>query len=135
MSDESVVLNRLTELVMESYALSSPAEINRGWCFVWAWIAHRIFPRSQLIYGSGHACIRLDGKFYDSEATSGVDNIEGLPTVNGCSFSAVQTKKEFYLNWTHYVSSPNRSFLKDQNRLLEIEGGVWGIILQLPPPR
>jgi hypothetical protein len=55
----------------------SPMDINFGDCCNWAYIAYKVFHKcnielwSTVNYG-GHAFIKMDGKFYDSESLNGV---------------------------------------------------------------
>lgn len=59
-----------------------PKEINYGRCFIWAYIAFRLYKRVELWSFNVHAFVRYDGKFYDSERPLGEDDWKDLPATN-----------------------------------------------------
>lgn len=60
-----------------------PDVINTGWCYIWAWMAYLHFgPDVQLATyedsDGGHALVIHNGRFYDSSAPQGVEDMEQL---------------------------------------------------------
>ena len=86
-------LSQLTEAYIKNYRrrLKSPADINKGDCFRFAYLAHKIFG-GQLISvtvhveffteefepDGSHAFLKIDNKYYDSESVLGVDDWQRL---------------------------------------------------------
>lgn len=67
--------------------LDSTADINKGRCFLWAYIAFRLYKRVELWSFGNHAFVRHEGKFYDSERPLGEKDWKDLPATNfgrGC---------------------------------------------------
>jgi hypothetical protein len=60
--------------------LKFPAWINTGWCYYWALLAKLTFPEAELWSSVGHAFIKLNGRFYDSESPNGTDRATRLKT-------------------------------------------------------
>ena len=66
--------------------------INMGECFLWAYIAYRLYKNVELWDMGAHAFVRskVDGKFYDSERPQGEEEWERLPATfdgTGCGCS------------------------------------------------
>ena len=59
-----------------------PKEINTGRCFLWAYIAFRLYKRVELWSFNSHAFVRYEDKFYDSERPLGEDDWKDLPATN-----------------------------------------------------
>lgn len=53
--------------------------INQGRCWLWAYIAFRLYPRVELWTTGVHAFVRFQGKFYDSERPLGEEDHNNLP--------------------------------------------------------
>lgn len=60
------------EFFPEDYQAKNLSCINYGRCYDWAYIAHCLYPESNLWMNNGHAWIEINGKFYDSETCRGV---------------------------------------------------------------
>jgi len=60
------------------------AVINQGECFLWAYIAYRLYKNVELWDMECHAFVRdkVTGKFYDSERPLGEENWKDLPATN-----------------------------------------------------
>lgn len=100
-------------------------QINGGYCFVWAWLAHEMIPNSILVSGDDHAAIKLNDRYYDSESIYGETSyfhltclryekrLEQFPLI-------IQTDQEFFDYWSDdgTVEFPNCTRLKN-TRLLE----------------
>ncbi len=77
------------------------AVINYGECFIWAYVAYRLYPNLELWDMEAHAFVRskVTGKFYDSESPNGVDDWKDLPATNfgkGCGcFSCQEPAKKY----------------------------------------
>ncbi len=56
------------------------ASINRGQCYRWAYIVHKIFG-AELCNLPGHAFVKMHGRYYDAECLRGVVNWRRLPLV------------------------------------------------------
>lgn len=87
---------------------TKPEEINNGQCFVWAYLAHRIFRGTQLMSHDSHAFIKYNGRLYDSENLKGVLDFKKMRATNngqGCGCSKCQkpprreTIKKFKVTW------------------------------------
>lgn len=75
--------------------------INEGECFVWAYIAYRLYSNLELWDMEAHAFVRCrkTGKFYDSERPKGVVDWRDLPATNfgmGCGCYTCQTPASKY---------------------------------------
>lgn len=69
--------------------IHNPAEINKGRCFLFAYITYRIYKDARLYDYGVHAFIqsKSNKKFYDSERVSGEKDWRDLPATNfglGC---------------------------------------------------
>jgi hypothetical protein len=69
--------------------------INEGECFLWAYLAYRLYKDVELWDMGSHAFVRSKktGKFYDSERPKGVDDWKELPATNwgkGCGCGRCQ---------------------------------------------
>jgi hypothetical protein len=65
------------------------ATINKGECFLWAYLAYRLYKNVELWDMGAHAFVRdkVTGKFYDSERPQGEEDWKDLPATNfgkGC---------------------------------------------------
>lgn len=61
------VWDKITSHIIEVDDLEDPEEINKGWCMIWAAIAHAIYPQSRFWDSDcAHVWIEIDGKHYDS---------------------------------------------------------------------
>jgi len=60
-------------------------DINKGYCFNWAMLAYRTYGGKlcTVTNYSGHAFIKLKGKYYDSETPKGVKNWRLLKAYKG----------------------------------------------------
>ena len=63
--------------------------INMGECFLWAYLAYRLYDNVELWDMGAHAFVRskTTGKFYDSERPNGEEDWKDLPATNfgqGC---------------------------------------------------
>src|ERR1022692_947536 len=61
----------------------SPTDINWGQCFHWAYCAYKVFHKCKIELWStkvlgGHAFIKMNGKFYDSESPFGENTYQEL---------------------------------------------------------
>ncbi len=62
-------------------------EINKGRCFLWAYIAFRLYKRVELWSFGNHAFVKHEGRFYDAERPLGEEDWKDLPATNfgkGC---------------------------------------------------
>lgn len=55
------------------------ADINTGRCFMWAFLAYKLFQDVELYDTDVHAFVKYNGKFYDSETHKGVKDWRKLP--------------------------------------------------------
>lgn len=73
----------LTKAFLETYPPKSyPKDINGGDCFNWAYLANCIYGGELYSYlhdKMGHAFIKINNKFYDSERPNGVKAWDQLP--------------------------------------------------------
>ena len=77
-----------------------PKEINKGECFIWAYLAHLLHVGVEIWYVDCHAFVRYKGKFYDSENLKGVRDWRDLPATEGCRLPAQHyTAHEFKKGW------------------------------------
>lgn len=67
--------------------------INEGRCWLWAYIAYRLYPEVELWSTGVHAFIRHQGKFYDSERPRGERDFNKLPANIHRSACSCQTCK------------------------------------------
>jgi hypothetical protein len=61
--------------------------INRGRCWLWAYISFRLYQRVELWSFGSHAFVKFNGKFYDAERPLGEEDWRDLPACNfgrGC---------------------------------------------------
>lgn len=79
--------------------------INMGECYMWAYIAYKLYSNVDLWTNEGHAFPCQQGKFFDSESPDGVDELTCLTTnryVDDPEESVKQSEKEFVDYWnTH----------------------------------
>jgi hypothetical protein len=71
------------------------SDINQGECFLWAYLAYRLYKNVELWDMGAHAFVRdkVTGKFYDSERPQGEEDWKELPATNwgqGCGCSRCQ---------------------------------------------
>lgn len=62
-------------------------EINRGRCFLWAYVAFRLYKRVELWSFGVHAFVKYEGRFYDAESPIGEEDWKDLRACNfgqGC---------------------------------------------------
>jgi hypothetical protein len=77
-------------LINRHFFPNQPVEIiNQGECFLWAYLAYRLYSNLELWDMGSHAFVRSKqtGKFYDSERPRGVEDWVDLPATNfgqGC---------------------------------------------------
>jgi hypothetical protein len=68
----------------------NPSKINTGRCFLWAYIAFRLYKGVELWTHEAHAFVKYRGKFYDSQRPHGEEDWRDLPATNfgqGCGCS------------------------------------------------
>lgn len=87
------------------------AVINQGECFLWAYLAYRLYKNVELWDMGSHAFVRdrVTGKFYDSEKPNGEEDWQELPATNwgkGCGCPRCQeparhfkTARKFRYAW------------------------------------
>ena len=81
----SELINYINKNYREDYTTLTPREINDGYCDLWASLFVKKFGgEHQWSYDfpnepNGHSWVKLNNKFYDAEAPSGVSNLEELP--------------------------------------------------------
>ncbi len=83
--------------------------INQGECFLWAYIAFRLYKNVELWDMGAHAFVRnkLDGKFYDSERPQGELDWKDLPATNfgeGCGCLACSKPARSYKSTVKFRS-------------------------------
>lgn len=100
------MIPKLTEfapkLVTTTFPMSYqkvPSRINEGNCMRWAYTAYFMFPKVQLWDNVGHAFIKYQGKFYDSEALEGVDDVRDLPTNRGRKLVSRRRSRASFEKW------------------------------------
>lgn len=72
--------------INETFFLEIPPEdINTGRCFLWGYIAYRLYKNLELWDTGSHVFVRskVTGKFYDSESPEGTESWQDLPATNG----------------------------------------------------
>lgn len=75
MKMELDTVNKITCLL---YRLRDAEEINEGWCFYWAWTVYCLYGGTLCSAGEGHAFIKINNKYYDSECLQGADDWQEL---------------------------------------------------------
>lgn len=93
------VSNRINKWFLENQSCDA-YHINCGHCYHWCYIAYRIYGGS-LWYNWGHAFLKLNGKFYDSESLYGVKDLFSLKANKSPRYSSKRsnTIKEFKEYW------------------------------------
>ncbi len=81
--------------------------INQGECFLWAYIAFKLYKNLELWDMGAHAFVRskFDKKFYDSERPKGEKNWKDLPATNfgaGCGCPICQKPAKPYRTVTRF---------------------------------
>ena len=76
----------------------SASGINYGHCYHWAYIAHLV-TGGDLCSSWGHAFIRINGKYYDSEYLHGVISWKKLRAVKNDSRFSVDGTNRFQKHW------------------------------------
>ncbi len=117
-------LNNAFETVLDLDVTS----INKGYCFVWSWIAYELLEDCKFISGGGHAGIKYRGQYYDSESLQGETSYYELRCLrDGYQWKmevpkVTQTRTEFYEYWSdpEQVIYPNHTRLNDNKMLNEI---------------
>ncbi|KKN19841.1 hypothetical protein LCGC14_0941670 [marine sediment metagenome] len=70
----------ITEAFLIELGLSTPGCINWGYCYYWAYVAHKLFGGGLFTDDEhGHAFVKIDGLYYDSETPDGVESWQKLP--------------------------------------------------------
>jgi hypothetical protein len=79
------LIDRINDEYAEDYTTLTPQEINNGYCDIWAQLfVDRFGGDHQWSFDfpndpNGHSWVKLGNKFYDAEATGGVNELTGLP--------------------------------------------------------
>lgn len=102
-----------------------PSDINKGRCFLWAYIAYRLYDGLQLCDMGAHAfvCVRGKRHFYDSEAPDGVTSWKKLKATfggSGCGCWRCMRGRKTYRAAGHFRRSWSRcakQFKVDWNKV------------------
>lgn len=72
---------KITQAFLSLCRLKKPADINDGLCYYWAYVAYKLFGGSLITVDSwgGHAFIKVNDLYYDSETPDGVEDWSKLP--------------------------------------------------------
>jgi len=76
----------LAHITKEYFKGELACDINGGDCFIWAYIAKKLYPQAKLYtvpYFGGHAFIKLGTLYYDAEHPRGLKNWKKLKTFQG----------------------------------------------------
>jgi len=84
-----------------------PSVINQGRCFIWAYLAFKLFKSVQLWHTPNHAFVKYQKNFYDSQTLQGVSDWAHLPihqyrqkTFPKYLLIAIRlSEKEFHFEW------------------------------------
>ncbi len=73
----------VTDWMLRKYNLDTDDQINYGYCFIWAYLVHALWPYDGLTFKTctGHVVVVKDGLYYDSEHTDGHSDLNKF-----CSF-------------------------------------------------
>lgn len=71
---------KITQTFLSECGLNRPGDINWGFCYYWAYVAYKLFGGELVTvdYYGGHAFIKVNGLYYDSETPEGVENWSNL---------------------------------------------------------
>ena len=84
--------------------------INEGECFLWAYIAFRLYKGVQLWDISTHAFVHFRGRFYDSERPLGEEDWGDLPACNWGAGSLYTGRRVSPKEFKHAWRSSARRF-------------------------
>ena len=107
----------ITETFFPQYK-NDPHKINWGQCFQWAYIAYMLFEGVELWDTHGHAFVRHQDKFYDSERLEGTTDWRELPAIASCRCRFCTTA--YRKSWT--------AFKKAWKHSCKIYGTNWELI-------
>lgn len=106
--------------------------INMGECFLWAYLAYRLYKNIELWDMGAHAFVRdkVTGKFYDSERPQGESDWRNLPATNfgqGCGCPRCQdpprkfkTARKFRYSWRGMAKRHHVSWKKLHQEIKEV---------------
>lgn len=110
-----------------------PVEIiNQGECFLWAYLAYRLYKDVELWDMGSHAFVRSKntGRFYDSERPQGVEDWKDLPATNfgeGCGCGRCKqparqfkTAGKFRRSWIGMMKRFEVDYDKVNKQILEL---------------
>jgi hypothetical protein len=107
-------------------------DINRGRCFLWAYIAYRLYKNLKLRDMGAHAFVysKDTKKFYDSQKSQGEADWKDLPATNfgvgcGCSKCALGKRKyktagKFRRSWKEMAKSFKVDWLKINQQIQDV---------------
>jgi hypothetical protein len=95
-------------------------EINFGECYHWAYCAYKVFHKCNIelwssVVQGGHAFIKMNGKFYDSESPQGVDSYTDLEYYKRGfeSKAKAQALEEFKAYWWGRFDAYDERFIRE----------------------
>ena len=122
-ADHQSVRTFVTDWLVKKYDLGTEDEINRGYCFIWAYLVWALCkPGTMKFVGdSSHVCVKIGDKFYDSVWENGTfdkRNILGYRFRGPWNFSTLH----LFLYWGYagYEKLTFRSIVK------RLTGEDWG---------
>ncbi len=117
-SDEgfSIVCEYVTEWMIRKYDLDTDADINWGYCFIWAYLVWAVWPYGGVTFRTttGHVVVEFNKHFYDSE------HIDGRPVLDSefTCFGKHSNNKHLDINWMAWFWSRSGKQLREFRRLL-----------------
>ncbi len=118
-------LSYINQVFFDHYRLKTPAAINKGWCFRWAYIAHCLYGGKLCSIFDYHAFIKIDDLYYDSETLDGVSDWTELPCLGNLKPGSTYTvhSLEEFLNFWGFI--PSARVLTRVKKLISLQGASY----------
>ena len=109
------VCQYVTTYMIKRYDLYDEAQINTGYCFIWAYLVWALWSKDDVVFKTvtGHVVVKCDGYFYDSEHINGSSSTDGF-----CGFYSSRTEKVVDVRWMSWFWTRNGNKHKEFRRIL-----------------
>ena len=118
----------VTDWMIRKYNLETDADINYGYCFIWAYLVYALWPYGGITFKTctGHVVVVRGGLYYDSEHLDGHSNIKKF-----CSFEqrAIEGIKHVGVAEMVWFWARNGRHLKELRRIVrKVEPSLYKVV-------
>lgn len=105
---KEIVTNELVDLFVNTWNRDNnkwrevhKGWINQGWCYQFAILLRRLHG-GELWYDNGHAWVKINGRFYDSDHPEGVEDVRSIASFHGTQPIESNVDEEHFIRmWRH----------------------------------